>query len=79
MPTTTTSTTTTVPPPDPVPTIEELDAFAWTEVLTKIDPGRDLEPYRAELARHFDAHGIAALTAMIGMINLWNRLQVAAH
>jgi AhpD family alkylhydroperoxidase len=57
----------------------EKAAFAWTEVLTKIDPGRDLEPYRAELARHFDAHGIAALTAVIGMINLWNRLQVAAH
>ena len=57
----------------------EKAAFAWTEALTEIDRERDLEPLRAELARHFDAHGIAALTAMIGMINLWNRLQVAAH
>ena len=34
---------------------------------------------RSELARHFEAREIAALTALIAMINLWNRIQVAQH
>lgn len=60
-------------------TAREKAAFAWTEALTIIDPAAELEPLRSELARHFEAREIAALTALIAMINLWNRMQVAQH
>ena len=60
-------------------TAREKAAFAWTEALTIIDPAAELEPLRAELARHFEPREIAALTALIAMINLWNRMQVAQH
>ena len=32
-----------------------------------------------DLTRHFSDQEIAALTGMIAMINVWNRLQVASH
>ncbi|MHC8286294.1 carboxymuconolactone decarboxylase family protein [Pseudomonas sp. XS1P51] len=34
---------------------------------------------RGDLREHFDDARIGALTAEIGMINLWNRLQVSRH
>ena len=57
----------------------ERAAFAWTEALTVIDPAREMEPLRAALRPSFDDRQIAALTALIAMINLWNRMQVASH
>ncbi len=57
----------------------EKAALAWTEALTTIDPAADLGPLRATLREHFGDREIAALTATVAMINLWNRIQVAGH
>ena len=57
----------------------EKAALAWTEALTVVDRRTDYGPLRARLRQHFSPAQIAALTATIGMINLWNRLQVSQH
>jgi len=57
----------------------EKAALAWTEALTSLDRGADLAPFKARLAQHFSDTEIAALTATIAMINLWNRLMVPTH
>ena len=57
----------------------ERAALAWTEAVTHLDPATDYGPLRAELRAHFSDPELAALTASIAMINLWNRLQVANH
>ncbi|MCD9029004.1 carboxymuconolactone decarboxylase family protein [Luteimonas sp. BDR2-5] len=57
----------------------EKAALAWTEALTRLDPGTDLAPLRTRLRLHFGDAEIAALTADIAMINLWNRIMVADH
>lgn len=58
---------------------KERAALAWTEALTVIDRRTDYGALRAELRRHFSDAEIGVLTATVGMINLWNRLQVATH
>ncbi|MFC4728273.1 carboxymuconolactone decarboxylase family protein [Coralloluteibacterium thermophilus] len=60
-------------------TPREKAAFAWTEALTALDPGASHAGLRAALAEHFSATEIAALTAEVAMINLWNRTQAANH
>ena len=57
----------------------ERAALAWTEALTELDPKADHGPMRTELRQHFSEPELAALTATIAMINLWNRLQIANH
>lgn len=57
----------------------ERAAFAWTEALTRIAGARELDRLHTALASHFSDEEIAALTAQIANINVWNRLQVAAH
>ncbi|KAA5842562.1 carboxymuconolactone decarboxylase family protein [Pseudomonas chlororaphis] len=57
----------------------ERAALAWTEALTVLCEDTDFGPLRAALREHFSDAQIAALTADIGMINLWNRLQVSRH
>jgi AhpD family alkylhydroperoxidase len=57
----------------------EKAAFAWTEALTSIDRRNDYAALRAALHEHFTDEQIAALTADVAMINLWNRIQVSAH
>lgn len=57
----------------------EKAALAWTEALTALDRETDYAPLRARLREHFDDEQIAALTANVGFINFWNRLQVARH
>ena len=66
---------------------EELDDFseperaalAWTEALTTLDPRADRGALRASLREHFSEEQIAALTATIAMINLWNRINISSH
>ena len=57
----------------------ERAALAWTEALTNLDA--DLEPgaLRAELRRHFSDREVGALTAIVAMINMWNRLAISTH
>lgn len=57
----------------------ERAALAWTEALTNLNEATDYAPLRAALREHFRENEISALTANIGMINLWNRLQVSGH
>jgi AhpD family alkylhydroperoxidase len=57
----------------------EKAAFAWTEALTRLDGRADLAAMRARLRAHFTDKEIGVLTSMVGMINLWNRLQVSRH
>ncbi|MGV6873525.1 carboxymuconolactone decarboxylase family protein [Pseudochelatococcus sp. B33] len=57
----------------------ERAALAWTEALTQLDRATDYAPLRAALREHFSEVEISALTATIGMINLWNRIQVSLH
>jgi alkylhydroperoxidase family enzyme len=57
----------------------ERAALAWTEALTVLDEKTDYASLRGELRAYFNDEQIGALTAEIGMINLWNRLQVSRH
>ncbi|MPZ12365.1 MAG: carboxymuconolactone decarboxylase family protein [Kiloniellaceae bacterium] len=57
----------------------EKAALAWTEALTFLDHGADHSAVKQRLAQFFSDPQIAALTACIAMINLWNRLMVASH
>ncbi|HKV00374.1 MAG TPA: carboxymuconolactone decarboxylase family protein [Vineibacter sp.] len=60
-------------------TEREKAALAWTEALTVIDGKADLAPIRARLRQHFSEEEIGVLTAIVAMINLWNRIQVSRH
>lgn len=57
----------------------ERAALAWTESLTKITktgaPDADYDLVKSQ----FNEAEIVNLTVMIGAINLWNRLQIAAR
>ena len=57
----------------------EQAALAWTEALTVLDARTDYGALRVELRTYFSEAEIAALTTTIGMINLWNRIQIANH
>lgn len=57
----------------------EKAALAWTEALTYLDRGADRDAVRQRLASQFSDPEIAALTAAVAMINMWNRLKVATH
>ncbi len=57
----------------------EKAALAWTEALTTLNHKTDYASLRGRLRASFTDKEIGALTATIGMINLWNRIQVSAH
>ena len=57
----------------------ERAVLAWTEALTDLDPNGDLSPLRDEMRQHFDDATISVITADVGMINLWNRVQKSKH
>lgn len=60
-------------------TAAEKAALAWAEALTHVGPGQDYGQLRGELRSHFSEAEISLLTAAIGMINLWNRVQVSNY
>lgn len=55
----------------------ERAALAWTEALTDLGAGGDLEAAYAELARHYPKKDITRITFTVIAINGWNRLNVA--
>lgn len=57
----------------------EQAALAWTEALTELKPGTDYGALRSRLRRHFSEQEISAITATVGMINLWNRIGISSH
>lgn len=60
-------------------TERERVALAWTEALTTLHPKTDYATLRGKLREHFSEQEVGVLTSTIGMINLWNRVQVSAH
>lgn len=54
----------------------ERAALAWGEALTTIADSRAPDDTYEELARHFDAQEVVALTLAVAAINAWNRLNV---
>ena len=60
-------------------TDRERAALAWTEALTRVaETGAPDEAYAAARAQFTEAE-LVQLTLQIGMINLWNRLQIGLH
>jgi len=57
----------------------EKAVLAWTEALTLLDPSTDYGILRADLRAHFADSEITVITTDIGMINLWNRVQISKH
>ena len=53
----------------------ERAALAWTEALTCLERDSAFGDLRAELQTHFSNEEISVITADVGMINLWNRVQ----
>lgn len=60
-------------------TARERAAFDWTEALTELKDGTDLAALRAELKTYYTDSEISTLTAMVAMINLWNRIQISNY
>ena len=40
---------------------------------------KSMTKLRDELRAHFTEEEISTLTAIVGMINLWNRVQISSH
>ncbi len=58
---------------------QEKAALAWTDALTTLDPKTDMGALRARLRDHFSDEQIGILTATVGMINMWNRINLSKH
>jgi AhpD family alkylhydroperoxidase len=57
-------------------TAQEKAALAWTEALTRLEHGVSDAQYAAA-REHFTDAELVALTFEVGIINMWNRLNVA--
>ncbi|MGB3389935.1 MAG: carboxymuconolactone decarboxylase family protein [Pseudaminobacter sp.] len=57
----------------------ERAALAWTEALTNVAETRAPDADYELVRSRFSEEEIVNLTVMIGAINLWNRLQIAAR
>lgn len=60
-------------------TSAERAVLAWTEALTVLNQKTDYASLRADLREHFSDKEITVITTDIGMINLWNRMQISKH
>lgn len=60
----------------PCYTDRERAALGWTDALTRLSEGYDLEMPYAALGAHFSEEEQVKLTLMINVINGWNRLAV---
>jgi len=59
----------------------ERAALALTEAVTRLSDRPDPVPDEIwdEAARHYDEHALAGLLLSIGLINIWNRLNVSTR
>jgi alkylhydroperoxidase family enzyme len=57
----------------------ERAALAWTECLTEIATRGAPDAEFETLQEHFSSKEIVDLIALIGMINLWNRVAIATR
>jgi AhpD family alkylhydroperoxidase len=60
----------------PLYTERERAALAWTEALTLISHTHAPDDVYEELRKHFNETETANLTALIGVINTWNRIAI---
>jgi AhpD family alkylhydroperoxidase len=60
----------------PLYTERERAALAWTEALTLISETHAPDDVYEELRKHFNETETANLTALIGVINTWNRIAI---
>ena len=60
----------------PCYTDRERAALAWTEALTLISQTHAPDDVYEELRKHFNEAETANLTALIGVINSWNRIAI---
>lgn len=61
----------------PLFTDEEKAVLEWTEALTRITPEGVPDDVYDRLRAHFSDTQIAELTIAVGLINLWNRLNIS--
>jgi AhpD family alkylhydroperoxidase len=57
-------------------TERERAALAWAEALTQVAETHAPDEVYNEVKRHFSEKELVDLTAVIGMINIWNRMSV---
>ncbi len=57
----------------------EKAALSWAESLTVLDHQTNYHALREEMRQHFSEQIISAITLLVGMINLWNRVGVSNH
>ena len=60
----------------PLYTERERAALAWTEALTLVADTHAPDDVYNEARKHFNEQELTELTVGIGLINLWNRIQV---
>ena len=60
----------------PCYTDRERAALGWTDALTRLSEGRELDGARQALQAHFTESEQIKLTLMINVINGWNRIAV---
>jgi AhpD family alkylhydroperoxidase len=60
----------------PCYTDRERAALGWTDALTRLSEGRELDAAREALKAHFTEEEQIKLTLMINVINGWNRIAV---
>jgi AhpD family alkylhydroperoxidase len=60
----------------PCYTDRERAALGWTDALTRLSEGRELDGAREALQAHFTEDEQIKLTLMINVINGWNRIAV---
>ena len=61
----------------PLYTPRERAALAWTDAVTRIAETQAPDDVYEEVCRHFDEKEVVALTTLVGMINLWNRMAIS--
>jgi len=61
----------------PLYTEKERAALAWTEALTLISETHAPDDVYEELRKHFSETETVNLTALIGLINTWNRIAIS--
>jgi AhpD family alkylhydroperoxidase len=54
-------------------------ALEWAEALTTLNTDTNYTDLRSRLAEQFNITQISALTALVGMINIWNRIRISEH
>ena len=60
-------------------TAQEKVALLWAESLTTLQVQTDYTVLRQDLLNYFDEKQISALTLLVSMINLWNRIQISQY